>query len=210
MIGRLDRITGIEEAFPLKGCWIRAPFYGIRGGFPFAWSLFFLPWSFHSDLFIFRLPIVIRVVAHELTFAVPLDKVYELQIGSLIRVLLKNLLLRFVKFGTNVLCEVRDTVGNKTRRELKGNKYSNFLTDAKINTRFQSYDTYKTCTLRWNAMKQRYNVKTQCCVAFGAIPFKFKLIGCYFKHPSMYDVETSRNKYCKFLEIHTRHRVTKL
>lgn len=91
---------------------------------------------------------MIRVVAHELTFAVPLDKVYELQIGSLIRVLLKNLLLRFVKFGTNVLCEVRDTVGNKSRRELKGNKYSNFLTDAKINTRFQSYDTYKTCTLR--------------------------------------------------------------
>lgn len=64
---------------------------------------------------------------HELTFAVPLDKVYELQIGSLIRILLKNLFLRFAKFATNVLCEVRDTVGNKTCRELKGKKYSKFL-----------------------------------------------------------------------------------
>lgn len=64
---------------------------------------------------------------HELTFAVPLDKVYELRIGSLTRVLLKNLFLRFAKFATNVLCEVRDTVGDKTNRELKGNKYSKFL-----------------------------------------------------------------------------------
>lgn len=91
-------------------------------------GLFFrLPRSFHSDLFIFRLPIVMRVVVHELTFAVPLDKVCELQIGSLIRVLLNNLFLRFVKFATNVLCEVRDTVGNKTRRKLKGNEYNKFL-----------------------------------------------------------------------------------
>lgn len=63
---------------------------------------------------------------HESTFAVPLDKVCELQIGSLIRILLKNLFLRFVKFGTNVLREVRDIVGNKTCKKLKGNEYSKF------------------------------------------------------------------------------------
>ena len=44
MIGRLDRIMGIEEAFPLKGKAESAhPFYGIRSRFsPFSFFFFSL------------------------------------------------------------------------------------------------------------------------------------------------------------------------